>query len=69
MVYLYHISSFIKNSVSGAGGKALGSEVDRLLGNRPSRVPSGAPLALALCAWRQKPAEPERQREDGQECQ
>lgn len=46
VVYLYHISSFIKNSVSGAGERALGSEVDRLLGNHPPRVPSGAPPAL-----------------------
>ena len=55
MVYLYHISSFIKNSVSGAGERALGSEVDRLLGNHPPLVPSGAPPALAPSA--KKPAE------------
>lgn len=69
MVYLYHISSFIKNSVSGAGERALGSEVDRLLGNHPPLVPSGAPPALAPRTERQKPAEAERQREDGRECQ
>lgn len=68
VVYLYHISSFIKNSVSGAGERALGSEVDRLLGNHPSPVPSGAPPALAPHDERQKPAEAERQREDGREC-
>ncbi|TNN88301.1 hypothetical protein EYF80_001517 [Liparis tanakae] len=69
VVYLYHISSFIKNSVSGAGERALGSEVDRLLGNHPPLVPSGAASALAHRAERQQPAEAERQREGDRERQ
>lgn len=47
VVYLYCFSSFIKNSVSGAGRRALGSGVDRLFGNHPPLVPSRAPPALA----------------------
>lgn len=60
VVYLYHISSFIKNSVSGAGERALRSEVDRLLGNHPPILPSGAAPALAGSRW--APKGPQRRR-------
>lgn len=60
VVYLYRISSFIKNSVSGAGERALRSEVDRLLGNHPPVLPSGAAPALAGSRW--TPTGPPRQR-------
>lgn len=61
MVYLYHMSSFIKISVSGAGERALGREVDRLLGNHLPVLPSGAPSALAPFSKSQKPAEAQKQ--------
>lgn len=54
VVYLYHISSFIKNSVSGAVESALESEVYRLLRNHPPLVPSGAAPALAALHWAPK---------------
>lgn len=53
------MSSFIKISVSGTGERALGREVDRLLGNHLPLMPSGAASSLPPFTNHQKPREVE----------